>query len=120
MKKVEAIFRPERLGVIQEALEGAGFSGFTIADVRGHGTSPETRGEYRGQTYELSVSHKLYIEIIVEDDEVKGVVEVIIKGARTGKVGDGLVTVSEISEVYQIRAGFPSAGAVQEEVSLTE
>ena len=120
MKKVAAVFRPERLGVIQEALEGAGFSGFTIADVRGHGTSPETRGEYRGQTYELSVSHKLHIEIIVEDDEVKSVVEAIIKGGRTGKVGDGLVTVSEISEVYQIRAGFPSAGAVQEAASVTE
>lgn len=120
MKKVEAIFRPERLGIVQEALEGAGFSGFTIADVRGHGTSPETRGEYRGQTYELSVSHKLRIEIIVENNEVKGVVEAIIKGARTGKVGDGLLTVSDISEVYQIRAGFPSAGAVQEEASVNE
>ena len=107
MKRVEGIFRPERLGDVSNALEEAGFGGFTISDVRGHGHSPEKVGEWRGQTYEVRVSHKLAIDLIVEDDEVAGAISAIIAGARTGKVGDGLVTVSDIGAVYQIRAGMP-------------
>jgi len=67
MMKVEAIFRPDRLETVSAALETAGYSGFTIMDVRGHGQSPEKVGEWRGQTYELHVTHKLQIEIIVEE-----------------------------------------------------
>ena len=67
MKKVEAVFRPDRLEAVSAALEAAGYGGFTITDVRGHGQSPEKVGEWRGQTYELHVTHKLQIEIIVED-----------------------------------------------------
>lgn len=105
MKRVEAIFRPERLGELSAHLEGRGFSGFTISDVRGHGQSPERRGEWRGQTYELHVTHKLQIQIIVEDTEVPTVIEAIIAGARTGKIGDGLITVTDLVAVVPIRAG---------------
>jgi nitrogen regulatory protein P-II 1 len=105
MKRIEAIIRPERLEHVSAALEQAGFQGFTIGDVRGHGQSPETTGEWRGQQYELHVTHKLSLVVIVEDDEVYDVAAAIMGGARTGKVGDGLVMVSEISSVYQIRAG---------------
>ncbi|MCA1841377.1 MAG: P-II family nitrogen regulator [Actinomycetota bacterium] len=108
MKKVAAVFRPERLGEVAAGLESQGFGGFTISDVRGHGQSPEKRGEWRGQTYELHVSHKLQIELIVEDSEVTKAVDAIVSGARTGKVGDGLVTVTDITAVYQIRTT-PSA-----------
>ena len=105
MKRIEAIIRPERLEHVSAALEHAGFQGFTIGDVRGHGQSPETTGEWRGQQYELHVTHKLSLVVIVEDHEVYDVAAAIMEGARTGKVGDGLVMVSEISTVYQIRAG---------------
>src|SRR4051812_5766800 len=109
MKKVAAVFRPDRLDAVSAALEQAGYHGFTITDVRGHGQSPEKVGEWRGQTYELYVTHKLAVEIIVEDAEVDGAVRAIIAGARTGAVGDGLITVTEIERVYQIRAGMPAA-----------
>src|SRR5437764_3038457 len=109
MKKVAAVFRPDRLDAVSQSLEEAGYAGFTISDVRGHGQSPERVGEWRGQTYELHVTHKLLIEIIVEDSEVVGAVEAIVLGARTGNVGDGLITVSELTGVYQIRAGVPAA-----------
>jgi nitrogen regulatory protein PII len=111
MMKVEGIFRPERLGNVTAELEHAGFSGFTVSDVRGHGQSPEATGEYRGQSYQLHVAHKLAIEIIVEPKEVEQVVGAIVRGARTGNVGDGLVTVSELSAVYQIRTGAPAGAA---------
>src|SRR5436305_14901071 len=107
MKKVEAVFRPDRLDAVSAALEAAGYGGFTIMDVRGHGQSPEQVGEWRGQAYELHVTHKLSIEIIVDDHEVEGVVEAIILGAHTGATGDGLITVTDLSGIYQIRAGVP-------------
>ena len=115
MKRVEAIVRPERLGQVSAELEAHGFKGFTISDVRGHGQSPEKVGEYRGQTYELHVTHKLAIVVIVEDTEVKDVVTAIVKGGYTGRVGDGLVTVSDIVGVYQIRAGVPAGNGGKEE-----
>lgn len=111
MKKIAAIIRPERLGHVAAELEARSFEGFTISDVRGHGQSPERTGEWRGQTYELHVTHKLLIEIIVADDEVDAVVTAIVAGASTGAVGDGLVTVSALDAVYQIRAGIPQPGA---------
>jgi nitrogen regulatory protein P-II 1 len=111
MKRVEAIFRPDRVGSLAAALEAKGFQGFTITDVRGHGQSPEAVGEWRGQTYELHVTHKLSIEMIVSDEEVDDAVEAIIAGTRTGALGDGLITVTELAAVYQIRAGVPPRSA---------
>jgi nitrogen regulatory protein PII len=107
VKRVEAIIRPDRLAHIAVELESHGFKGFTISDVRGHGQSPERQGEWRGQAYELHVTHKLAVVVVVEDSEVSDVVTAIVKGAYTGKVGDGLITVSDIAGVYQIRAGIP-------------
>src|SRR5438093_6590347 len=111
MKKVEAVIRPERFDNVAAILEEEGFSGFTISDVRGHGQSPEKVGEWRGQTYELHVTHKLQISMIVEDDEVQGVVRAIMAGARTGAVGDGLITVYDVATVFSIRTGGAPAPA---------
>jgi nitrogen regulatory protein P-II 1 len=105
MNKVEAVCRPDRLDAVSAALEQAGYGGFTIIDVRGHGQSHEKVGEWRGQTYELHITHKLQIEIILEDDEVEAVVKAIMAGAHTGAVGDGLISVTELAAVYSIRTG---------------
>jgi nitrogen regulatory protein PII len=105
MKKIAAVFRPDRLDAVSASLEEAGYAGFTISDVRGHGQSPGKVGEWRGQTYELHVTHKLLIEIVVEDGEVDETVKAIMRGAHTGAVGDGLVTVSDLNAVYSIRTG---------------
>jgi nitrogen regulatory protein P-II 1 len=102
VKRIEAIIRPERLGDVAAALEARNLAGFTISDVRGHGSDPERTGEYRGNTYELLVAHKLLVTVFVEDDEVPAAVEAISSGASTGKVGDGLVTVSDLQAVYRI------------------
>src|ERR1043166_5745373 len=105
MKKVSAVIRPDRLDGVTAALQSAGYSGFTISDVRGHGQSPEKVGEWRGETYEGFVTPKIHIEIVVEENEVESVVQAIMNGAHTGAVGDGLITVTELAAVYSIRTG---------------
>lgn len=104
MKKVEAVFRPERLEHVAASLDAAGFSGFTITDVRGHGRSAEKTGEWRGVSYEMLVTHKLGMTVIVEDSEVDAAVQAIAAGAATGAVGDGLITVSDVVAAFPIRA----------------
>jgi nitrogen regulatory protein P-II 1 len=104
MKRIEAVFRPDRFELVAEKLKEAGLGGFTIADVRGHGQSPEKVGEWRGQTYELAVTHKLQVTVIVEDDEVQKAIDAIFAGAHTGNVGDGLITVSDVVAVLSLRA----------------
>jgi len=104
MKQVHAVFRPERLDHVVGSLNEAGFDGFTISDARGHGRSPERVGEWRGVPYEVSVTHKLEIRVIVEDDEVEKAANAIVRGAATGNLGDGLITVTELLSVFPIRA----------------
>ena len=113
MKMVEAIFRPERLDYVVESLDEGGFHGYTIQDARGHGRSPEKQGEWRGVPYEMRVTHKLLITVIVEDDEVDKVAGAIARGASTGSLGDGLITVTELVAVYPIRTpnGATASGA---------
>jgi nitrogen regulatory protein P-II 1 len=111
VKKVTAVIRPDRLDEVSLTLERAGLGGFTITDVRGHGQSPSATGEWRGSAYEIHVTHKIEIGVIVDDEEVIACVNAIISGAYTGNVGDGLVTVSDLAAVYQIRAGAPEAPA---------
>ena len=101
MKRIEAIFRPERLDYVIASLDDAGFHGYTIQDARGHGRTPEKVGEWRGVPYEVTVTHKLTMTVIVEDDEVEKVVAAISRGASTGALGDGLVTVTELVAVFR-------------------
>jgi nitrogen regulatory protein P-II 1 len=108
MKRVEAIFRPERLDFVIESLDAAGFHGYTIQDARGHGRSPEQVGEWRGVPYEMRVTHKLVITVIAEDDEVDKVAMAVSRGASTGAMGDGLITVTELVAVYPIRGAVTS------------
>lgn len=112
MKKIEAVIRPEKLDAVQEHLSSLGFTGFMVLDVRGHGGEASPAGEYRGTPFSLSVKHKLMLEIVVDDGEVAEVVEAIARSARTGKVGDGLILVTEVVGVYQIRSGARDSAAV--------
>src|SRR3954451_2827160 len=113
MKRIEAIFRPERLDNVIASLTETGFEGFTIQDARGHGRSPERVGEWRGVPYEVTVTHKLAITVIVEDDEVEKVANAIARGASTGALGDGLIAVTDLVAAFPIRA--PGGAAVTSE-----
>jgi nitrogen regulatory protein P-II 1 len=112
MKRIEAIIRPERIDRVAELLDAADVRGFTISDARGHGRSPDRMGEWRGVAYEMLVTHKIVITVLVEDDEVEAAVMAIAQGAGTGSVGDGLITVSDVVAVYQISAyGSPTSSS---------
>jgi nitrogen regulatory protein P-II 1 len=110
LKKVEAIFRPEKLESVAASLDAAGFHGFTVTDARGHGRSAEKVGEWRGVAYEMLVTHKLQISVVAEDEEVEAVARAIAQGAATGQVGDGLITVIDLAAVYPIRSGPLTSG----------
>ncbi len=111
MKRIEAIIRPERLGEVATLLESQGLAGFTISDVRGHGRSMERSGEYRGHSFEMLVTHKLLVQLYVEDEEVETAVSAIAGGATTGNVGDGLIAVSEVTTMYRISGATTTNGS---------
>ena len=103
MKKIEAVLQPFKLDDVREALKGVGIDGMTIFDVRGHGRQKGHKEVYRGQEYEIDLLPKVKIETIVPDDRVNETVSAIVESARTGKIGDGKVFISEIESAVRIR-----------------
>ena len=102
MKRVQAVIKPERLAPVQHKLAEAGFIGIIVHDVRGHGSEAEPSGEYRGVVFAMTVKHKLFIDLLVEDDEVAAVVAIIRDQAKTQEHGDGLVFVLDCAAAYPI------------------
>ncbi len=103
MKKIEAVLQPFKLDDVREALKGVGIDGMTIFDVRGHGRQKGHKEVYRGQEYEVDLLPKVKIETVVPDDRVDETVSAIVESARTGKIGDGKVFISEIVSAVRIR-----------------
>lgn len=105
MKKIEAIIRPNKLEDIKNALVKAGFHGMTITEVRGFGRQKGQVEMYRGAEYKIDFIPKLQISVIASDQDVAKVTDVIIKTTQTGKIGDGKIFISQLSEVIRIRTG---------------
>ena len=105
MKKIEAVIQPFKLDDVREALKGVGHDRVTIYDVRGHGRQKGHKEVYRGQEYEVDLLPKVKIESYVPDGRVDEVVGAIVESARTGKIGDGKVFVSDIDSAIRIRSG---------------
>lgn len=103
MKKIEAIIQPFKLDDVREALKDIGIDGMTIYDVRGHGRQKGHKEVYRGQEYEVDLLPKVKLEAIVSNDRVEETVGAIVESARTGKIGDGKVFISEVAEALRIR-----------------
>ncbi len=103
MKKIEAVIQPFKLDDVREALKDIGIDGMTIYDVRGHGRQKGHKEVYRGQEYEVDLLPKVKIEAIVPSDRVDETVKAIVESARTGKIGDGKVFISDIGEAIRIR-----------------
>lgn len=112
MKKIEAIIRHFKLEEIKNALTKAGVQGLTVSEVRGFGRQRGQRETYRGAEYTVDFLPKVKLEVVVSDDEVGMAVETISNVARTGKVGDGKIFVTELSEVVRIRTGETGAQAI--------
>lgn len=112
MRLVVAIVRPEKLSDVLVELFKAEVQGLTISEVRGHGGEIEQVETYRGTTVKMALSEKVRLEIGVSDTFVQPTVEAIIRGARTGSVGDGKIFVLPVEKIYRIRSREEDQAAV--------
>lgn len=104
MKKIEAVVRLSQFDSIRDALASIGVTFFTMSDVKGFGLQREKR-VYRGSVYDADYIARLQIDILATDDKVQQIVDTIVSSGRTGKVGDGKITVYDVSSVVRIRTG---------------
>ena len=105
LKKIEAVIKPFKLDEVKEALQDIGVQGMTVLEAKGYGRQKGHTELYRGAEYVVDFLPKMKIEIAVADDEVERVVEALVNAARTGRIGDGKIFVSDLSDVIRIRTG---------------
>jgi nitrogen regulatory protein P-II 1 len=112
MKKIEAIIKPFKLDEVKEALQELGVQGMTVLEAKGYGRQKGHTELYRGAEYVVDFLPKIKVEVVIADDQLGAVLEVIQSAARTGRIGDGKIFVSEITEVVRIRTGESGAAAI--------
>ena len=105
MKKIEAIIKPFKLDDVREALSDIGITGMTASEVKGFGRQKGHTELYRGAEYVIDFLPKVKVEIVITDGQVDASIEAITNAARTGKIGDGKIFVSEVERVVRIRTG---------------
>jgi nitrogen regulatory protein PII len=103
MKKIEAIIKPFKLNEVKDALHELGLVGMTVTEVKGFGRQKGHTEIYRGSEYTVDFLPKIKVELVVPDSQAQAAVDSIIKSARTGKIGDGKVFVSDVEEAIRIR-----------------
>ncbi len=112
MKKIEAVIKPFKLDEVKEALQDAGVQGMMVLEAKGYGRQKGHSELYRGAEYVIDFLPKIKIEVVVPDDMVDSVVDAIQAAARTGKIGDGKIFISDVLDVIRIRTGETGAQAV--------
>jgi len=112
MKMIVAIIKPSRLDAVLDGVTEAGASGLTVTEVRGYGRQKGKTEVYRGAEYEVKLLPKVKVEIVAAPDAVERIVDALAASARTGKIGDGKVWVSDLDGVLRIRTGERDALAV--------
>jgi nitrogen regulatory protein PII len=105
VKKIEAIIKPFKAEPVREALMAAGVEGMTLSEVKGFGRQKGHSEIYRGTEYTVDFLPKIKFEIVIADDRAQRAVEAILEKAKTGKIGDGKIFVTEIEEAVRIRTG---------------
>ncbi len=112
MKLVTAIVKPFKLDEVREALAEVGVTGLTVTEVKGFGRQRGHTELYRGAEYVVDFLPKVKIEVVVADDRVEPAVDAIVGAARTGKIGDGKIFVTDVSQVIRIRTGEEGDAAI--------
>ena len=112
MKKIEAVIKPFKLDEVKEALHDVGVSGITVTEAKGFGRQKGHTELYRGAEYVVDFLPKVKIEIVLADELVDKAVEAIQNAARTGRIGDGKIFISNIEEVLRIRTGERGSDAI--------
>lgn len=112
MKQIEAIIKPFQLDEVKEALMKVGVQGMTISEVKGFGRQKGHVELYRGAEYSIDFLPKLKIQILVSDKRAAQVAETVMNAARTGKIGDGKIFITQVEEVLRIRTGEKGGDAI--------
>ncbi len=103
MKKIEAIIKPFKLDEVKEALQEIGIQGLSVTEVKGFGRQKGHTELYRGAEYVVDFLPKVKIEVVLADDMAEAAIDAIIEAAKTDKIGDGKIFISDISEAIRIR-----------------
>jgi nitrogen regulatory protein PII len=103
MKKIEAIIKPYKLEEVRDALGDVGIAGMTVTEVRGFGRQKGHTELFRGSEYAVDFLPKIRIEVVVPDTDAEAAVAAVVKGARTGKIGDGKIFVVHVDQAVRIR-----------------
>ena len=112
MKLITAIIKPFKLDDAKEALKGAGIAGMTVTEVQGFGRQSGHTEVYRGAEYTVDFVPKVRLEILAADADAERIADVVAEAARTGKIGDGKVWITDVSGVLRIRTGERDADAL--------
>ena len=112
MKLVTAVLKPFKLDDVKDALAQLGVQGMTVSEVQGFGRQGGHSETYRGTEYKVLFTPKTRVEVVVEDGQVDGVIDAIVAAARTEKIGDGKVWVTDVGTLVRIRTGERDADAV--------
>ncbi|HEX5968369.1 MAG TPA: P-II family nitrogen regulator [Intrasporangium sp.] len=112
MKLVTAIIKPHQLDDVKEALEAFGVTGMTVSEASGYGRQRGHSEVYRGAEYTVDFVPKVRLEVLVDDVDAPDVIEVILKSAQTGRIGDGKIWSVPVEEVVRVRTGERGPAAV--------
>ena len=112
MKLITAVIKPFKLDEVKDALKGAGVNGITVTEVQGFGRQSGHTEVYRGAEYTVDFVPKVKLEILADDAQVDAIVGAIVGSARTEKIGDGKIWVTDVGAVERIRTGEKGADAI--------
>ena len=112
MKLITAILKPSKLDEVKDALQAAGVAGMTVSEASGFGRQRGHTEVYRGAEYTVDLVPKVRVEIIVDDKDCASIVDVIVKTASTGSIGDGKVWTTPVDSIVRVRTGEQGPGAI--------
>ena len=112
MKKIEAVIKPFKLEDVKDALAEIGITGMTVSEVKGYGRQKGHSELYRGAEYVVDFLPKIKMEMVVDETMVDQVVNTVVEAARTGKIGDGKIFISDIDKIIRIRTGETDSDAI--------
>ena len=112
MKSITAVIKPFKLDEVREALAGVGITGLTVTEVKGFGRQKGHTELYRGAEYVVDFLPKVKIEVVVSDSAADAAIDAIVKAAKTGRIGDGKIFVTNVEQVIRIRTGETDESAI--------